>query len=679
MPTDGFSRELSRHIGRLNNSGTLHEPISYSDVIGELSEVPQSAAVKILDDLEWSASSVWKPTSYILAAVSRLKDKMWADGWKNDAWRIDDWQNDDRQNEYWPQEPWQNESWRDESWRWTNDNIELDPTGKIKRQVGWLNKNADLQTSIFYDDVVEPLSQIDVGAAMKILRDLQDQAATVEKPTAYVIAAARRLIANASAGPAWAMDTTGKISRQVGWLNRNLELQDPIIFDEVIGPLVMIDVSSAMRVLKDFEEKHENVEKPTAFIIAAARRIQAKSGAETQHCAPTLDPTGKIARQVGWLNRNLVLEEKIVYDGVIGPLSLIDIQVAMRILKDFEDKADTIEKPMAYIVTAARRALADTGYDAQSCMDPSGKIATQVGWLNRNLDLTEDIIFDEVIGQLSQLDVPAAMRILKDFEERADVIEKPTAYIVAAAKRAASTMYGTDTTLGAYDPTGKIKRQIKWLNRNLQLQSEITGEVIMPLSALDVSAAMRILKDFEDKAETVEKPTAFIIAAARRAAGDEVLLDPTGKITRQVDWLNRNAELQSKIVLDDVIGPLSMLETGDALKILKDLQKTSAIVAKPTGYVIAAARRCISREAEFSVYDPTGEYWKEINALNNKGVLQDPITYDEVIRPLSKIGITAAMNILKDLQEKASTIANPTGYVAALARFTSQCDSNLEE
>merc|ERR1712039_1089742 len=89
-----------------------------------------------------------------------------------------------------------------------------------------------------------------------------------------------------------------------------------------------------------------------------------------------------------------------------------------------------------------------------------------------------------------------------------------------AAAPAPVVIGGVPPTIGALDPTGKIRRQITWLNTNVQLAEPINCEsVVAGLSALDVTSAMKILKDVEEGAAGIKNPTGYVAAAAARAVG----------------------------------------------------------------------------------------------------------------------------------------------------------------
>jgi len=167
---------------------------------------------------------------------------------------------------------------------------QLDPTGKIAKQVGWQNKQIEDRTKkISYSDVVGPLSVIDIVSAMKILKDLGENIATVRDPTSYVIAAANRRAGPAQRRP-WDLaqgammsfapvgEEAKKLSRHIGYMNAHSGFNEPISYSEVKAALEMVGHRTAFKILKDLGDNAANVNSPTGYIIAAAKRAL---GAET--------------------------------------------------------------------------------------------------------------------------------------------------------------------------------------------------------------------------------------------------------------------------------------------------------------------------------------------------------------------------------------------------------------
>eukprot|EP00929_Paragymnodinium_shiwhaense_P080831 TRINITY_DN42185_c0_g3_i1.p1 TRINITY_DN42185_c0_g3~~TRINITY_DN42185_c0_g3_i1.p1 ORF type:complete len:426 (-),score=94.37 TRINITY_DN42185_c0_g3_i1:141-1418(-) len=322
---------ISKEVGRLNQSGVLNSPISYSDVSGPLSEMSSSTALRILHDLEHGASSVTNPTGYILAAAGRQSG--WAGGWES-------------------------------GWESTHQNE--DHAWKISKQVGWLNNNVELAEPISYKDVSQLLEALDTSTAMKLLKDLENSASTVENPTAYVAAAARRAGGGYRQGgetrwanhdqPAQYMSEAQRrqISKQIGWLNQNMECENTISYSDVIDVLSAVGLNAAMKILKDLEQSAASVQKPTNYIIVAARR-RLSAGQEGQ---PASAEGLSLSKNIGRLNNSGVLADRITYSDVIEKLEELDAADADKILADLEARGRKVENPTNYILAACRRVSA---------------------------------------------------------------------------------------------------------------------------------------------------------------------------------------------------------------------------------------------------------------------------------------------------------------------------------
>merc|ERR1712126_49405 len=254
-------------------------------------------------------------------------------------------------------------------------------------------------------------------------------------------------------------DVEKKISRQVGWLNYNAGLIAPILCTEVLPLLVQVGLTQAMKILKDVEQVAPNITNPTSYVWVAATNAGSRNTLLSVASRPKQlpvaagpsDPTGKIARQVGWLNQHAGLKEKISFTDVVEPLSKIDISNAMKILKDLEERANHVEHPTAYVVAAASRVAPSTALqgdkrawvpgvatmpNAKPFSDDQRRIARQVGWLNQHAGLIERISYSDVKEPLEALDLHTAMRLMKDIETMFQVIRNPTAYLLSAARRA---------------------------------------------------------------------------------------------------------------------------------------------------------------------------------------------------------------------------------------------------
>lgn len=249
-----------------------------------------------------------------------------------------------------------------------------------------MNKNANLREPLVFDEIVEPLSSLDITFAMQILKEVENEGSQMDDPTDFVLA---ECDAN-GAGPVVDLDPTGKISRQVGWLNKNANLAENLIFDEVVEPLSRIDVVTAMKILKEVEEHGASMQSPTDHVIEAAeeaiangstpetpRQVFGQGGGgfapppassqplpprskrewqeEEAHPRGDSEDSKKISHAVGRLNKTVNLAEKLSYSDVKPHLEACGAEAASTILKDLEKAADRISNPTSYVIAAAKR------------------------------------------------------------------------------------------------------------------------------------------------------------------------------------------------------------------------------------------------------------------------------------------------------------------------------------
>merc|ERR1719162_2943593 len=72
---------------------------------------------------------------------------------------------------------------------------------------------------------------------------------------------------------AMAMGGKNGISKKIGWINKQYQLEKPIMFKDVSGPLNAMGEGPAMKLLEEFEQKSAGIKDPTKWIAAAAARM----------------------------------------------------------------------------------------------------------------------------------------------------------------------------------------------------------------------------------------------------------------------------------------------------------------------------------------------------------------------------------------------------------------------
>mmetsp|Transcript_94483 Transcript_94483/g.177864 ORF Transcript_94483/g.177864 Transcript_94483/m.177864 type:complete len:267 (+) Transcript_94483:110-910(+) len=239
----------------------------------------------------------------------------------------------------------------------------------ISKQVGWINKNAWLNGSITYTEVIEPLSMIDEAHALNLLEELTFKAPTIKDPTKWLISAAKRASEGDAkpffkGGKSGGKGTGSKVGKTIGWMNRHGELQQPIRFDEV-GPLLMVlGDGLAGKLLKELDDAKETIKNPTAWLASAARRA-GTGGMGGMMMDPSAMMMGggmgmpgsskKLSKTIGWLNKNSAKENPIMFNEVIGPLMAMGEGAACKLLNEFDEKAGEIKDPTKWLTAAAMR------------------------------------------------------------------------------------------------------------------------------------------------------------------------------------------------------------------------------------------------------------------------------------------------------------------------------------
>merc|ERR1712087_987725 len=123
--------------------------------------------------------------------------------------------------------------------------------GEFRQKVYELNKGGMLRAHLKFDQIAPVLQQLDTQIVLDILQNLEDKAASVVDPTAYVIAAARK--ENAAQGGNAENDFDQKLRKRVGWLNNNVAFQSPLMYCEVSSPLRRLGHREAFAILKELE------------------------------------------------------------------------------------------------------------------------------------------------------------------------------------------------------------------------------------------------------------------------------------------------------------------------------------------------------------------------------------------------------------------------------------------
>jgi len=629
------STKLSKRIGWLNNHAGLAMQIKYSEVKDLLTGMGDLGAMRLLKELEEKKESVRDPTGYIKVAAQRA---LGASALLNAALPTVQ-----SMALGVPMNP--------------VGNIAMEATlGRLRKRIGWLNKNANLQSQLVYDKVGQLLAAIGDAQAMEILKKLEEDATKVRDPTGWVTTAARKLLPG---------NLAGAMASMSGSMPSAVPSQSPV----------------------------------KGVIKTALKQQQAPAPAMNNILL-----TNQLKKRIGWLNANVPVKEPIQFDGVIAVLTTVGSKQAMEILKHVEENVERINNPTAYIANAARRAAQNalaSGTLGQNLTQGVGivtqqqdeNLRNQINWLNSSVGLAAPLSYEKVSGPLLGIPQDAATNILRNLEENAQSVRDPDAWVSNAVKRLQAQPASMAIPGGATDPTdGKLRKRIGWLNSHAGLQGDLRYDKVSPLLAqLPSTQAMEILKTLEESAASVPDPTSWVMTAVQQAAPAIQSFEPAGlgiftpsessqipdpnaedKIRKRITWMNANVQLALPIQHDKVAGELISLDNRQAMEILKRLEEHAASVRDPTGWVLIAARRKAAGESTSTLMHgdkgaPEDRLRKRITWLNANVALSGPLDYDRLAPLLLSIDVSKAMVLLKNLQENASTVLDPNAYVASAA------------
>lgn len=595
---------------------------------------------------------------------------------------------------------------------------------KLSRRIGWLNKNADLVEEINYSEVKDLLSQVGDQEAMRVLKEVEGKGAEIRDPTAYVKAAALRLLheeiegGNKGGGnggssgarrrargrplaepEALDADTLfRKVEKRVQWLNANAGLSKELSLEEVGDALVSSGQREAMEVLKNLEDNAAEVRDPNGWVIA---NLKKSSGGGEQRGRGT----GRRRHDNGGAKGKGTTSGPPVRRGVI--------------------------KTSLKVEASERRFL--------------GQVRRRIDWINANCGLAAELDFGRVGHLLVRLgDRQETMKILKVLEENAAEVRDPNAYVARAAKRAAEhTGGGAHFTEEHFveDPRPaargqdagvdkKIRQRVGWINKRVPLSTPLEYDRVAPfLSEIELSQAMEILKRLEENAAEVRDPGAYVVAAAIRMAEQQQQMSQhpppyerappsyerapppynrapppfdrgevpaEAKLRKRITWLNNHTDLAAPLIFERVAPDLLSVDLLTALEVLNNLEENVKTVREPNAYVVAGVRREAGGGGGGSPGPPTLQrgkppreqsngspsargpppreapaeerLYKRVMWLNKNICPDVQLDFDEVAPPLLQLPQVQAMEVLKKFEEVAPDVRNPTAFVVAAAR-----------
>eukprot|EP00927_Polykrikos_kofoidii_P055705 TRINITY_DN4991_c0_g1_i1.p1 TRINITY_DN4991_c0_g1~~TRINITY_DN4991_c0_g1_i1.p1 ORF type:complete len:189 (-),score=40.57 TRINITY_DN4991_c0_g1_i1:101-667(-) len=178
---------------------------------------------------------------------------------------------------------------------------------------------------------------------------------------------------------------------------------------------------------------------------APAQTVGAPATAATR-----VDGINKVKKTIGWYNQHGNLKKPIIYKTVKDVIEKVQPRTALRILKTFEEKANTIENPTYWLQKAA---LNEPDLDE--------KVRKTIGWYNSHGNLLEPIKYPEVVEDLGKLSKWEQLQIINQLEEKGKTITNPTAWICKAAQKHARSGKGDAKSTSSQKWGGKGSGEAK--------------------------------------------------------------------------------------------------------------------------------------------------------------------------------------------------------------------------
>lgn len=484
------------------NANVFGEGVIGTEAISALSSLPWERAMELLKHSEERKGELKNPNGYLLAAAQReTSQSAWgaaAQGGSGSG----------------------------------------DVYSGVHKRCTWMNANVFGQEAI-NQDAVAALSCLPWERAMELLKQVEEKKGEMKNASGFLIVAASRDLkgggnggGGGGAGGAWSAsgeDVFTGVHKRSTWLNANVFGQQAIS-QEAVAALSNLSRDRAMDLLKQVEEKKDQLNNPSGYLLAAVKRDFGDGGGKEN-----ADVYTGIHKRCTWLNAN-VFAEGVITQEAVQALSSLPWDRAMELLKHIEEKKGELKNPSGYLISAvgrdvqrpqqtwSQRGQGAAGAKAGGASGGSWHgvdtgVHKRCTWLNANV-FGAGAIDEEAITVLSSLEFNRAMEITKEMEQKgAAVIKNPSSYLKAAAQRefGGSAAAGAGGAAGGGDVHTAVHKRCTWLNANVFGAGSIDGETIAALSTLDFTRAMQLCKDLEEKGKgNVANPSSYLQTAVKR-------------------------------------------------------------------------------------------------------------------------------------------------------------------
>jgi len=425
------------------------------------------------------------------------------------------------------------------------------------------------------------------------------------------------------------IDDDTKVAKRVAWLNKFGHLSKPINWLEVAEPLDNLKVPHAMVLLRELEMQGQKVSDPTEWIQQAVQQ----AGGDHIDIAEELHGASAVEEKIAELNQSGQLAASIVTEEVKDGLDRLPEEDALGLLQEVLGRGRSVKNPTAFIRFKLKARLAVLGVSLDTPMDEHSKILKRVEWLNDYGGMLEDINYSKVAAALEKVGAESAMNILKELEDHAAGIPNPTAFILRSSQL-------SQRSLGATSPA-------------------------------------------TPSAATSSKPS--------KSPKPAKPLTPMEALNSFMEFLNTGPHQKRTVKPSEVADALDALGPHRVGRILQEMREHGLGLDDPVSYIKAAAQRSAPKvkkevdegvggiQADHSV-DDVSKLTSRIKWLNQFGGLSKKINVDEVIGALYCLGVPQSMSILRGLQERGTSVPDPTRYIKqAVQRANSSMASAKQE
>jgi len=248
----------------------------------------------------------------------------------------------------------------------------------------------------------------------------------------------------------------------------------------------------------------------------------------------------------------------------------------------------------------------------------------------------------------------------------------------------------------------KVEKRARWLNANVFADRPIDDEAIAAMVGMGTPRAMELFKEMEEKGVEIKKPSMYLKSAARREGFGPPAAPSEGKgrggrkgggdaggkgkgkgggnqldkVSKRAQWLNDNV-FPDRPIDDEAIAAMIGMGQKTAMELFKELETQSSAIRNPSGYLKSQARKAgfgpsedysapSGRKAGGGGNRDFGKVEKRATWLNANVFGDRPID-EEAMAALAGMGVGRAMELFKEVEEKAGQVKNPSGYLKAAA------------